>query len=362
MTSTFGNLEVAEVIVHIVPRASRGQTDAQPLQLSDAVCTLEEDARTQLETRLRLVLKDAGRQIVEDGAGTAKVPNIIRSYLEGTNSDFVSVSQELARVLRETQSGSNSDGVLLVANATLADSRAILMVKIEQEGGMRAELVESNTSRSFDMRYFPDLFFTSRSKVYKVGLFSVNEMGADSSLRGWAADKQMTGREVAVFFLSKYLGCRHRDEPEELTRRFYEQGQQWVNKSIHEPATKARYVMAIASELQSQKATLSVDGFAKSHLDIRDRDAFKEAMQDNGVPSTTFDKSTELIKSQLELVQMAFASGITLVAPRTALEGDKIRVENLDEQLSRVTIVDEMLGVKGRGKSGRAKQTNDERG
>lgn len=353
--ASFGTLEVREVILHIVPKSIRSKRDQEPIQLSDAVCILQEEVRTQLETRLRLLLKESGRQIIEDVSTSSKLPELVRRYLDGTETNFVFVSREVATMLYEVQSGSMSGGILLVANCSFNSTSAILVVKIEREGGMRAELTDSEAGKTFDMRYFSDLFFTSKSRVYKIGLFSCGEQRSDGLLQGWAADKQLAGKTVAAFFLGRFLGCRHRDDPEELTKRFFEHGQQWVNKSVEDPTKKARYIMAITSELLNQHPTLSVTNFARNHLDEQDRDDFVRYIDNNGIPFETFDKSIELVQPQLERIQMAFASGITLIAPRSALENETITVEGIEgSHQSRVTITDEVVEMKGRGTPGRS--------
>jgi hypothetical protein len=52
----------------------------------------------------------------------------------------VDVSVDLAELLWDSQKGkSSSAGLLLVATARLAGKRALLIVKLEQEGGLRAQ-------------------------------------------------------------------------------------------------------------------------------------------------------------------------------------------------------------------------------
>ena len=103
---------------------------------------------------------------------------------------------------------------------------------------MRAEESDDKTAGQ-DVKYFSDLFLTSRSKVYKVALFRAVDVD-ESLLYGWAADRQMTGGGLAVFFLRKYLGCQHLDEPKEVTRRFYQHSQNWVNTRVSNAETRTR--------------------------------------------------------------------------------------------------------------------------
>ncbi|WP_167517574.1 nucleoid-associated protein [Micromonospora orduensis] len=321
--------------------------------LRNSICNLEPPAQAELESRLRLVLKESGRQIVEDIEAPSKTPAIIRGYLEDSTADFVSMSQELAQVLRDSQSGANSAGILLVADCDTGSSRSVLLVKIEQEGGMRAEESVDKTAGQ-DVKYFSDLFLTSRSKVYKVALFRAVDVD-ESLLYGWAADRQMTGGGLAVFFLRKYLGCQHLDEPKEVTRRFYQHSQNWVNTRVSNAETRTRYAMAIASELLSERRTVSPQAFAVNHLKSNHRDDYLTYLENEGLPRATFDKDVSLIESKLSQFSLTFDSGLTLTGPRSTLEeGDIVQFQSLDGPVDRVIITDKVGPIKGRGVPGRS--------
>ncbi|GAA4581130.1 hypothetical protein GCM10023176_61630 [Micromonospora coerulea] len=352
MTATFGSLDISRVIVHLVPKAGRGDDGASPIQLSDVACTLQDGVREELQARLRGLLAASGRQIVEDPEADSKVPAVVRNFLESPGDSFVSASRDLAVILREAQSGANSGGMLLVAECSLENFPAILVVKFEQERGIRAALTAEDGQNTFDMQFLRDLFLTNRSKVYKVGLFAASGI-LDGVLHGWAADKQMTGGKVAVFFLKRYLGCEHLEEPKELTRRFYERSQEWINKAVENPTTKARYAIAVVAELQSQRDTISVGSFATVHLEVGDRDSYVKYLQDHGVPRATFDKSVTLVESHLEKLQVAFGNGAVVAFPVAALEDQSVVIEAMADSQTRLSITGEMREVKGKGTPGR---------
>ncbi|MFI8806307.1 nucleoid-associated protein [Micromonospora chalcea] len=355
--SSIGLIRIEKAIVHTIPKLSRNSTLPEPLILRNSICNLEPPAQAELESRLRLVLKESGRQIVEDISTPSKTPAVIRIYLEDSDADFVSMSQELAQILRDSQSGANSAGILLVADCIAGDSQSVLLVKIEQEGGMRAEESEDDTEGQ-DVKFFSDLFLTSRSKVYKVALFRAIDL-EDNLLYGWAADKQMTGGSLAVFFLRKYLGCQHLDEPKEVTRLFYQYSQNWVNTRVSDPATRARYAMAIASELLSEQPTVSPQAFAMSHLKTNHGDDYLTYLEGQGFPRSTFDKDASLIESRLTQFSITFDSGLTLSGPTSTMNGEIIQIQSLDGPLDRVIINDKMGTIKGRGIPGRSAHKAD---
>jgi len=348
--------------MHSVPRAARSDPNPIPIQLSDAACTLQDGVREELQVRLRRMLAEQGRRIVEDGRTGSEVPRVIRNYLESSDDSFVETSRRLATILREVQSGANSGGLLLVAEgrfnitpvglANPTRDKSLIIVKFQQERGIRAERTANGMLQTFDMQFLRDLFLTDRSKVYKVGLFPASGI-RDGLLHGWAADYQMTGGKVAVFFLRRYLGCDHLEEPEELTRRYFERSQEWVNKTVKDPLKKARYAIAIFAELQSERRTISIEKFASEHLSTFDQDSYVSYLVEGGVPRATFDKDISLVRPHLEKLQFAFANGAVVAFPVSALDDESVKIEPAEGNKTTLTITGEMREVKGKGAPGR---------
>lgn len=335
MRTEFGDLVVEQAIVHGVPKRIRGE-ELAPIELSEAVCQLDDTVRTQLQARLRGVLDRLAREVVEDPEIEAGVPDAVRAFLND-KQDLVTVSGEIAHLLRDNQTASNSAGLLLVATARLGDQPALLMVKLEQETGMQANSIITDGLRTFDMQYFANLLFTERSKVYKVALFS-QEGAAAEKLEGWAADAQLSRKTVARFFLERFLGCRHKNDPRELTRRFHDTAMAWVNTHITEPDVRMDYVMAVMVELQSTTAALDPTTFISEHLRPAHRDDFAQFLEENDVPIRVFDKDIELVGNRLQKMRVELSSGAFLVTPLEAVQGGAIEMTDLGDGRIQVTM------------------------
>ncbi|MEJ8636281.1 nucleoid-associated protein [Streptomyces sp. MS2.AVA.5] len=315
----------------------RKRTDpAEEIPLSEAVCKLNDAVRTALQAKLRGVLASTGREIVEDQNSKSSLPNYVYSFLTG-ESDLVGVSTDMVHLLRNSQTGVSPAGLLLVAEARLAGNRALLLVKLEQETGMQAKESFINGLRTFDMQYFADLLFTEKSKVYKVALFSEDGI-FDDGIEGWAADRQMTGK-MARFFLEKFLGCRQKNEPREITRRFHDATSEWINKYVTDPDVRINYIMATLSELQSPSLVLDPTAFAQQHLDLSHRDDFTEFLKSADVPARVFDKDTEDLENRLKNMRVAFANGVFIVAPVDAMhDEDTVHLEDQGDGRTSVVI------------------------
>ncbi|MDB4873382.1 MAG: hypothetical protein JWL97_4386 [Gemmatimonadales bacterium] len=356
MRTDFGDLTIEQAIVHMVPKSSRkAHEEEADLQLSQATCDLTQTVRTEVQAKLRNALAASSREIIEDPEAKSELPDRVRDFLAGRDG-VVEISQSLAYLLHKSQTGSNSAGLLLVATATLGGQPALLAVKLEQETGMQARSTVKNGLRTIDMEYFADLFLTEKSRVFKVALFTAAGV-TDDGLEGWAADKQMAGKQLARFFLEKFLGCRHKDEPREITRRFYHVAFNWANEHVKDPDTRVRYTMAVLSELQSTHTTLDPNMFIRSHLQPKHRDEFAAYLLENKVPLRVFDKDTELIDSKLQKLRMEFASGVFLVAPLTAFEDDIVVIEEMGDGRSRVVLTDTLTTTRGFAQGGRPATT-----
>ncbi|MEU0447519.1 nucleoid-associated protein [Streptomyces tendae] len=352
MRTDFGDLVVERAIVHVVPQRPKGE-EPQPLQLSETACRLDDGGRTALQGKLRDVLGRLGREVVEDPELKSGLPDAVRAFLRG-DQDLVQVSGELAHALRDSQNGSSSAGLLLVAAARLDGRPALLMVKLEQETGLQANKIVTNGLRTFDMQYFANLLFTEKSKVYKVALFSEEGM-TEQGLYGWAADPQKSGKDVAQFFLEKFLGCRHQNDPRELTRRFHDTAMEWVNSRFvsSNSSVGVDYVMAVMVELQSSAPTLDPATFIETHLREAHQDDFADFLQENDVPIRAFDKNTDLVENRLQKVRVDLASGAFLVAPLEAVQDGTVAVKDLGDGRTTVTVTDSLAKTSSGAAAGR---------
>ncbi|MGW3733178.1 nucleoid-associated protein [Streptomyces sp. NPDC005148] len=359
MEVDFGRLAINQVIVHAIPRKAKYDDNPAPLRLSEVVSPLDETVRAQLQSRLRGDLHAAAREVVEDPEQASTVPRVIQSYLEESDADLVSISRELAISLRESQNGSNPDGMLLVAECTLSESRTIMVVKLEHQDGVQASFLESDGKKTFDVQQVKDLMYTSKSRVYKIGIFSRAQIDAEAGISGYVADKQSAAGQAAQFFL-RYLGCRTPQDPSETTRQFYERATDWINSEVSNFETKTNYTVALHAELRSQSAEVSPRIFVRKHLEEDDRDDFLNYVCIDGVPRGEFLKDTERVEKMLSNIQFQFASGASAVIPRSALDEGIASVEQTDTGRSRLVIEDDVAHVKGKGDRSRGKKSEEE--
>lgn len=224
------------------------------------------------------------------------------------------------------------------------------MAKVELERGIRAEPEESNGIITFTVSLLDDLVFGETSRVFKIGLFSSADMGDDDRLNGWAVDRQRAGPDLAGFFLHEYLGCDYARRADVITKTYFDESERWIN-SLQDDEKRARYEVALLSDLQSGRGEVRPQVFARDHLDEEDRDAFAASLPAD-VRRGSFTKDTKLVP--LKLVKVTTARGVKVLAePEFVGTGDDDVVQ---VQQSRVTVRDEVTDVSGQGRLRRPRE------
>jgi len=362
----FGTLQLRRLMVHEIPRAYRGDDNA-PLGLSDGESILEPAVVADLQARLRELLARTSRPIVEDTTVGSPVPGLIRDHLGGgaadrNEDDFVDTTQWFARHLRTCQTGSNSGGLLMAADVVLDGRPALLLVKLEHAKGIRGSRRSRDGRTRFAVKRIADLLFTDRANVYKLAVVKLPDGDGDDAdgdgdgaVVGHAADPQTAGRRLADFFLGDFLGCRYAQDPDVLTQRFRDATAEWINSDdVPDPATRTRYAVALLAEINSARPQVSVREFAREHLAADDRDPYRRAMADAGVPAAAFPKDLALVNNR-STVQMNFESRTYLVTTRDAFAEGIVQVDEDSDPhgTAAVHIRDRLTSVKGRGAPGR---------
>jgi len=336
MSGKFAQLVVDEAIFHLVPQRKRSDPVPTNLQLSEAVCKLTEDVRTKIQANFRKVLTSLGRPVVEETeVKKSALPDCVHEYLT-QQRDLVDVSVDIAQLLWDSQKGNSPAGLLLVAAARLAGQRALLIVKLEQEGGLRAQDVVVGGLRTFDMSYFADLLMTEHNKVYKAALFPADGITEEGHIEGWAADKQLSGK-MAQFWLQAFLGCRQKEDPQLLTLDFHQTAGDWIDEHVSDPEKSLHYLMALLVELRSNTPTLDPTAFAASHLELHDQDDFLGYLASKNTPTTVFDKDVTRVATRLSELRLGFESGISIVSPVKRVYED-VDIDDHPDGTSTVTV------------------------
>ncbi len=343
-----GRLRVDRVIVHEVPQRLLYETPPD-LVLSDVESPIDRGLRNYFKEKISTSLSSAAYRVAFDPNSTSPVPSLVYDYLGAAVVDFVDISQKMAQHLLECQSGVSPGGLLTVIATNLEGKRALAILKLEKEAAVRLQQTSVGGKRTFSMEHLRQLMLGDRTKVFKIGLFRQTGAGLDT-IEGEVSDKQrgyQPTSEVAEFFLRRFLGCILIDAPDITTKRFFEVAQEFINERIQEPDRKARYQIALLSEMESQRSFLDIHRFAKDHLPTAERQEFINFLSEHDVPSVRFEKDTQLVKAHLHRIQLDFESGIAVLAVPEAFE-EHIMLSDVGNGKTKVEIEDRLKLIEGR--------------
>jgi hypothetical protein len=341
-------LDLTRLIVHEVPNRPVGGGGSDPI-LSDEDRAFESDVRDYFRDRIAESLRSAAVDVVFDPTTASPVPALVLHGL-GDPGALVKLSREIASHLYVSQTGVNSGGLLTVVVGSLGDSPAVAIMKLEKEEGIRVLQRRAEGHLSFDMQFLHDLMLNKRTKVFKVGLF-IQEGDGPNGVFGAVSDNQMgvtTDRDVARFFLHKFLGCRFAEEPEMVTKRLYEAAQLFINQDVHDPQDKGRYEIALVAELQNNEETFDARIFADHSLKAQHRQLFLDRVAQQGVAGQRIVKDLGMIKGILKRIQVQFESGVAVIAQPRVFE-EQVRMTSLPDGRTRVEIEDRLRDIRTKG-------------
>lgn len=312
-------LQIKAVVLHGIQKSLKGGK-VQP-DLSDIGTELTPRIQSFLQEQIQSSLK-WGRDIVEE-PGLSPLPAQVRAFWRG-ETDLLSCSRSLAVMLQDTQPTQSPEGLLMVADAVSDHQRVFVIAKLEHERGAQAvREPDAKGNMAYSMRFLDDLFFTTGSKVFKIGYFPLGDEPA-ANLAGVVVDRQAQAHHIAQYFRERYLGCGWKERPEIVTEKFFDTVQTWIN-TIDDSEKRARYQVGLISEMQSQESGLSITSFSSRHLDDDGRDPFlREASK--VLPAREFPKAIDFVRAHLSNVQLDTDTGVMIVAPPERLRDETVQV------------------------------------
>ena len=344
-----GSLEIDRVILHYIP-PRRSDSIEVPI-LSEDVSQLGTTTLFYFRRKLVSTLTNSAYPVLFDSTTTSIIPGLVQRVLYFGTQDFIKDSQTIANHLYQSQPGSSPQGMLAVADSSLGGFRAFAIVKLEHEEGTRATLVKRSGGQVFDMEHLRDLLLTSKTRVFKAGLFIHDPSTAQPSIDGYVSDNQAAQwakSAIADYFLRRFLGCELREDPAVSTQNFLAQAEHWFNTAIIDPVKQASYTVALLTEMRRNQDTINPGAFAREYLELEDRQAFVDHLDASGVPTIAFPKDTNLVDSRLKNVSMRMESGLMILGSVEAFDS-KVNVRNADNGQAEVTITDRVQNLRGRG-------------
>jgi nucleoid associated protein NdpA len=340
-------LTINRIIIHEVPRHLRSDSESSPAY-SEVESPLNDELRVFFKEKIiETVGSSSAYDVIFDATTTSPVPPIVRDFL-ARSGNFVEMSKVIAKHLHDAQGGVSPGGLVTVVDCGIEDNRAIGILKLEKEAGVRLRQTTHEGLRTFDVSYIRDLILTRKTKLFKIGFFYPSDGGGDPS--GAVCDEQrgyMPQTEIASFFLTDFLGCCLAEDPRIATKRFFTVTQDFFNEQIEDPVERTQALMHLLSEVTNQRTRINVREFARSSVPTQQRQAFLHHLEQQEVGVREIRKNTELIDAQTKKMALEFENGVTVVGTREAFR-ESVQVERARAGTARVEITGKLKRVKGK--------------
>ena len=333
MRQDITNLEINRIILH---RISGGrQYGGDEVELSPSESRLGEGTLGFIHDKLVGALSH-GIPVAFDTGPEANVyvPGRVMSYFLGHSGwSFVGGSQEIARHLMSVQPKNSPRGMLAIGECSLGGLPAFAIMKLEHDRGIAASRGDDGNS-GFIVEFLDRLMLTSKSNVFKAGLFVKGEKGTPEDVDGRVLDNQ-AGRsarrdQIAGYFLHKFLGCKYVQNPAFYTRGFRDESLSWANSAALPPEVLYGFVIGVLSEISNNSDSINSEQVAARLLPPEYIKSWLDHLSDNEVPTGGFPKDTELVGSPAPRLTMRLGDGLKIDGGSDVFD-NKVKVNTLDD-------------------------------
>jgi len=273
-----------------------------------------------------------------DGAPEPPVKAQARDLLEG-RTNFLATSKDLTRDFADRHAAQSTDGVFIIATATLNGRPVLVLMKYDHIEAV--ELLAQTQDGAPSARYTEDVLTLDKDNVMKFAL--IDPAGA----RGWdviATDLQT--RPIAEYFRA-FVGVRPLRTAQEQTKSAIQTVKRWAAGTDTLPDDVLPVdVQYRAVDYMRQADTYSMDPFVERLLgketdaNRRARAALRQTLTDADLHAD-FGVDTGTVRGSLEKQTMQTREGVRIVMPHGAEQGN-VTVETINGRRRIIIETDEL--------------------
>lgn len=330
----FENLTVDRIAIHDVYRRLDDKK-AIPPTYGTALISLPQEAMDYFRDRVITAMGNQSQSMEMAISAPVKADAAVKLSADTLGCDdaaFLSISKTYADRLTEAQTRRDIPGGVLVVfdgNVGHPARRYVGIIKSETHQGFR----HASTTQ---IQFLKDLFMGPQTKLYKIGIFVCTDPASSTFPDGWSAhvyDSQMSSANrdgAAHYFYGSFLGCELPTNAAQLTKKFYEQTREFINKIDVPEERKSDLLTGLYTYLKvDQSPTVEISSFAKSYLgDDGLKDAYTAFMNQKSFPGAAVLKDITDIGSKLRRRRLTFSRNVQLTAPSEAFE-DLVEVRSI---------------------------------
>lgn len=325
MTLQLANLIINRIVSHeIYPKNDDGSNE--PPKLNNSLTILKSEG---IETLQKRIIDAVGSQskcfemeIQKDDEESLfqKICQMLSSH----DTNFISLSHDIARELNKSHFSRNIPGGMLVIFDGLIgmDSKKMIgIIKAEIHGGFG----KKDKGTNLIIEFLNSLFLTPQQRLYKIAIFVENNEDNGEGLRNkddfevFIYDHNISKSDplsAAGYFYNTFLGCSFASNDKKLTKDFFNYTQEYIYGLNIIEEEKIDYSTALFSYIKlNQSGEINIMDFATEYLEEKHIDTYRNFMTEKGLPDISFHKDITLIRSKLRKRSLRFSSGIRVIAP-----------------------------------------------
>ena len=251
------DINILEAIIHILDN-----NGDEPI-LNDYKLELTDDIYKFIYRHIERVLNDEELKYAFFNPERSIVKEVSQEFLNGINTDIVSVSQEFARQMFAIMQGNGNipSCDLLVASLSTDQGPMLAILKMDYVKNFTHQI--DFQDNKIGIGIVPHLagLPASSQRIQKCAF--IKPLREDNDLDLMVIDKQKKSKEEddygANYFINNFLGCSIVANERDMTKTFLKATETWTRNNITEDADKAeKFRTAIKNKLKDEE-TLNIE-------------------------------------------------------------------------------------------------------
>lgn len=250
------DININEAMIHILDNNA-----VEPI-LNNYKLELEEDTYKFLYKHIEKCLKDDELKYAKFSYERNVVKEIVQNYLNGTDSDFINISKELARQLFSIMKGNVNipSCDLIVASMITDQGPMIAILKMDYVNNFTHEV--EFIDGEIGVKLVSQLAGLPRSghKIQKAAF--IKPARESDSFNLYVLDRRGKRQEEddygANYFINSFLGCEVVVNDRDNTKRFLNATESFVRRYISEDASLAEKVRSLTREALQNDESINI--------------------------------------------------------------------------------------------------------
>ena len=254
------DISINEAIIHIL------DSNGEEAVLNEYSLELDEDIYKFLFKHIEKCLKDDELKYGKFNPERNIVKEVVQDYLNGTDSDLIKLSKELARQLFIIMKSNLNipAGDLIVASIITEQGPMIAVLKMDYIKNFTHEI--QFVDQKIGIGIVPQVAGLpgSGQKIQKAAFIKPIKDGEEYNLM--ILDKQKSSKEDvygANYFINTFLGATLVTNERDMTKTFVKATENWTRENINDDAEKAEKIRTAIKTKLKEEDVINIDEFSR---------------------------------------------------------------------------------------------------